>query len=322
MRVFRQFAGLPEDTRGAVAALGNFDGVHGGHRAVLAACREIARGAPLAAITFEPHPRSYFRPHDPPFRLTSLEGKIYQLEPLGLDLLFVLEFDEAMAARSPESFARDVLAGGLGISHAVVGDDFRFGRGRTGGPEDLAAFGRECGFAVTVMPDVIAPDGIGFSSTRVREHLAAGRPAEAARLLGHPWEIVGRVETGRRLGRTIGFPTANLGLGDLLAPARGVYAVSAGLEEESGWVWRDAVANLGVRPTVDGEGLTFEVHVFDFSQDIYGRALRVRMHDFIRPERRFDGLDALKAQIAADCETARALLAGGPQDPVRAGRAT
>ena len=322
MRVFRQFSGLPEDARGAVAALGNFDGVHGGHRAVFGACREIAGGAPLAAVTFEPHPRSYFRPEDPPFRLTSLQGKIYQLEPLGLDLLYVLDFDEAMAARTPESFAREVLAEGLGVSHAVVGDDFRFGRGRAGRPEDLAAFGRDYGFAVTVMPDVIAPDGIGFSSTRVREHLAAGRPAEAARLLGHPWEIVGRVETGKKLGRTIGFPTANLGLGDLLVPAHGVYAVSAGLEESSGWVWRDAVANLGVRPTVDGARLTFEVHVFDFSEDIYGRALRVQMLDFIRPERRFDGLGALKAQIAADCDTARTLLAGSPADPVRAGRAT
>ena len=322
MRVFRHFSELPQDARGAVAALGNFDGVHGGHRAVFDACREIAGSRPLAALTFEPHPRSYFRPDDPPFRLTSLEGKIYQLEPLGLDLLFVLEFDETMAARSPESFARDVLAGRLGISHAVVGDDFRFGRGRAGLPDDLVAFGRECGFSVTVMPDVIAPDGIGFSSTRVREHLAAGRPAEAAHLLGHPWEIVGRVETGKMLGRTIGFPTANLGLGDLLVPAHGVYAVSAGLEEASGWVWRDAVANLGVRPTVDGAKLAFEVHIFDFSEDIYGRALRVQMLDFIRPERRFDGLDALKAQIAADCDTARTLLAGGPADPLRAGRAT
>ena len=133
---------------------------------------------------------------------------------------------------------------------------------------------------------------------------------------------MGRVETGRRLGRTIGFPTANLGLGDLLEPARGVYAVSAGLEEEGGWVWRDAVANLGVRPTVDGERLAFEVHLFDFSDDIYGRMLRVRMLDFIRPERRFDGLDALKTQIAADCNTARRLLAGAAADPVRAGRAT
>ena len=322
MRVFRHFAGLPDDARGAVAALGNFDGVHGGHRAVLAACRKIAAGAPLAAVTFEPHPRSYFRPDDPPFRLTSLQGKIYQLEPLGLDLLFVLAFDAAMAARAPESFARDVLAGGLGLSHAVVGDDFRFGQGRTGRPEDLVAFGRDAGFAVTVMPDVIAPDGIGFSSTRVREHLAAGRPVEAARLLGHPWEIVGCVETGRKLGRTIGFPTANLDLGELLEPARGVYAVSVGLQEDGGWVWRDAVANLGVRPTVDGEKLAFEVHIFDFSEDIYGRALRVRMLDFIRPERRFDGLDALKAQIAVDCDTARRLLAGGGADLFRADRAT
>ena len=322
MQVFRHAAGLPEDARGAVTALGNFDGVHGGHRAVFAACREIAGGAPLAAVTFEPHPRSYFRPDDPSFRLTSLEGKIYQLEPLGLDLLFVLAFDGAMAARAPESFAHDVLAQGLGISHAVVGDDFRFGKGRAGGPEDLVAFGRDYGFAVTIMPDVVAPDGVGFSSTRVREHLAAGRPVEAARLLGHPWEIVGRVETGQRLGRTIGFPTANLDLGDLLVPARGVYTVSAGLEEKGHWVWRDAVANLGVRPTVDGENLAFEVHIFDFSGDIYDRVLRVRMLDFIRPERRFDGLDALKAQIAADCDNARARLVSGPQASLRAGRAT
>ncbi len=312
MRVFRQFRGLPADARGAVTALGNFDGVHGGHRAVIAACRELARGAPLAALTFEPHPRSYFRPDEPSFRLTTLRGKLYQLEPLGLDLLYVLDFDDAMAARAPEAFAREVLAEGLGVAHAVVGDDFRFGRARAGRPADLAAFGRRLGFAVTVLADVIAPDGVGYSSTRVREHLAAGQPREAARLLGRPWEIDGEVRAGRRLGRTIGFPTANLGLGELLTPAHGVYAVRAGLEEASGWVWRDGVANLGVRPTVDGEQLAFEVHIFDFAEDIYGRTLRVRMLDFIRPERRFDGLDALKAQIAADCATARERLAASP----------
>ena len=310
MRIFRHFTGLPPEARGATVALGNFDGVHGGHRAVLAECRGIAErmAAPLAVLTFEPHPRTFFRPDGSSFRLTSLRGKVHQLEPLALDLLYVLHFDAAMAARTPESFAREVLAEGLGAVHVAVGDDFRFGRDRAGRPGDLEAFGRRLGFGVTVLGDVVAPDGVGFSSTRVREHLAAGRPAEAARLLGHPWEIDGRVVAGAQLGRTIGFPTANIPMGELLVPAHGVYAVRAGLEGNGGWNWFDAVANLGMRPTVDGTALKFEVHLLDFSGDLYGRLMRVGMVDHIRPERKFDGIGALKAQIAADCETARSML--------------
>ena len=310
MRIFRHFTGLPPEARGATVALGNFDGVHGGHRAVLAECRGIAErmAAPLAVLTFEPHPRTFFRPDGPRFRLTSLRGKVHQLEPLALDLLYVLHFDAAMAARAPEAFAREVLAEGLGAVHVAVGDDFRFGRGRAGRPGDLEAFGRRLGFGVTVLGDVVAPDGVGFSSTRVREHLAAGRPAEAARLLGHPWEIDGRVVAGAQLGRTIGFPTANIPMGELLVPAHGVYAVRAGLEGNGGWDWFDAVANLGMRPTVDGTALKFEVHLLDFSGDLYGRLIRVGMVGYIRPERKFDGIGALKAQIAADCETARSML--------------
>ena len=165
MRIFRHFTDLPSEARGATVALGNFDGVHGGHRAVLSECRGIAErmAAPLAVLTFEPHPRTFFRPDGPGFRLTSLRGKVHQLEPLALDLLYVLHFDAAMAVRSPEAFAREVLAEGLGAVHVAVGDDFRFGQGRAGRPGDLEAFGRRLGFGVTVLGDVVAPDGVGFS---------------------------------------------------------------------------------------------------------------------------------------------------------------
>ncbi len=312
MQIYRHATSLPEKARGAVVAIGNFDGVHRGHQAVIAAAGRLASslGAPQAVLSFEPHPRSVFQPAAPPFRLTPFRAKAELLRRSGVDLLYVLRFDHGFAARSAESFVRDILHGGLGIRHAVVGYDFVFGNRRRGTAALLTEMGRALGFGVTVLDPVQAGEEI-YSSTRIRHLLEAGEPRRAAALLGRFWEIDGRVEQGDRRGRTIGFPTANLQLDGYLRPAAGVYAVRAALGRDG--AWRDAVANFGMRPTVGGAALRFEVHIFDFAGELYGRHLRVALVDYLRPERKFAGLDALKAQIAADCEMARERLrASGP----------
>jgi riboflavin kinase / FMN adenylyltransferase len=304
---FRGLEPLPQELRGASVALGNFDGVHFGHRAILAAAE--AAGRPLGVVTFEPHPRSVLRAPERPFRLTSPTSKAQALADAGVDLLVEVPFDRAFARLSPSEFVRQVLVDAVGARHVVVGADFRFGAEREGEPKTMRELGQELGFGVTVVEEVVAPTGQPFSSTAIRCHLQEGRPREAAQMLGHWWEIDGIVATGHQRGRTIGFPTANLALGDLLEPAHGVYAVRAGIGEGEGFRWYDAIANLGRRPTVDGETLLLETHVFDFSGDLYDKPLRVQLLDFIRPERKFSGLDELSEQIAKDCNTARAFLA-------------
>jgi riboflavin kinase/FMN adenylyltransferase len=260
-------------------------------------------------LTFEPHPRSVLHADALPFRLTPFRAKSRLIETLGVDLLFTLHFDLAFAQRSAEDFVAHVLVDGLGARHVVVGYDFVFGHNRRGTPALLAEEGGKHGFGVTIVDPVATPGGPVYSSTRIREHLAQGRPREAAALLGRFWEIDGRVERGDERGRTIGFPTANLRLEDYLRPAAGVYAVRAGIEDGSGGVrWQDGVANFGRRPTVGGSDLRLEVHLFDFSGDLYGRHLRVQLIDYLRPEQKFPGLDALKAQIAADAQQAREIL--------------
>lgn len=308
MHIHRNPEGLPATARGAVVAIGNFDGVHLGHQAVIATAGGIARasGAPQAVLSFEPHPRSFFQPAAPPFRLTPFRAKAELLRRLGVDVLFSLRFDRRMVQRSADDFVRGVLVGGLGIRHAVVGYDFVFGHGRKGTAALLTRMGGELGFGVTVVDPVRAGAEL-YSSTRIRELLQAGDPRRAGALLGRPWEIDGRVERGDRRGRTIGFPTANLLLDGYVRPATGVYAVRAGLGRDG--AWHDAVANFGMRPTVGGTQLRLEVHIFDFDGDLYGRHLRVALVDYLRGERKFPGLDALKAQIAADSAQARALLA-------------
>ncbi len=296
-----------------MVAIGNFDGVHLGHQAVIAAAREAARAvsAPFAVLTFEPHPRSVFQPGAPPFRLTPFRAKSRALEELGVDLLFTLHFDLDFAKKSAEDFVAEVLIEGLGVRQVVVGYDFVFGNRRRGTADLLKVAGDQYGFGVGVVAPATGAGGVVYSSTQIREHLAAGQPRAAAALLGRPWEIEGRVETGERLGRTIGFPTANILLADYLRPAAGVYAVRAGVDEEHATHWFGGAANLGWRPTVGGTDLRLETHLFDFDGDLYGKHLRVALIERLRPEKRFDGLDALKAQIAADCEQARALLAAG-----------
>jgi riboflavin kinase / FMN adenylyltransferase len=311
MRILRHPDRLEAADRGSVVAVGNFDGVHLGHRAVLDFTREIARreAAPLALLTFEPHPYQVFHPQAPPFRLTPFRAKTHRIEALGIDLLLVLHFDLTLAQVSAEDFVRMFLVEGLGARHVVIGYDFHFGHRRGGTPALLQELGRRHGFGVSVLQPIAAGDGAVYSSTRIRQHLTAGQPREAARLLGHPFEIEGRVETGDKRGRTIGFPTANLSLGDYLRPAGGVYAVRVGIEEGAGALaWHDGVANLGTRPTVGGSDLRLEAHLFDFSGDLYGRHLRVGLVEHLRPERKFAGLDALKAQIAEDAKKARLAL--------------
>jgi riboflavin kinase / FMN adenylyltransferase len=308
MEIFRHYTGLPAGARGGAVAIGNFDGIHLGHQFVIARAGVLARtlGAPHAVLTFEPHPRSVFQPGLPPFRLTPFRVKAELLRSLGVALLYNLHFDLAFAALSAEDFVRQVMVGGIGLREAIVGYDFVFGHRRRGDAALLTRMGAALGFGVTVVEPVQQGSEI-YSSTRIRDLLVAGKPREAAALLGRPWEIDGRVEQGDRRGRTIGFPTANIELADYLRPAAGVYAVRAAIGRDG--PWHDGVANLGLRPTFDGSDLRLEVHLFDFAGNLYGRHLRVALIEYLRPEQKFAGLDALKAQIAADAAKARAILA-------------
>lgn len=305
MRIVRWPAGLSGATRGAVVAIGNFDGVHLGHRAVLHVAGERARAAsaPLGVVTFEPHPREVLQPDRAPARLTSLARKAEILDGLGVEVLYALRFDRALMARSAEAFVDEVLERDLGVAGMAVGRDFRFGHRRAGDVTMLAERAK-------VPVDAIAPwlvDGEVCSSTTIRRHVADGEVAAAAKLLGTPYEIDGIVRQGDARGRTIGFPTANVhprGPRRLL-PAIGVYAVRAGRRSGGGTTWHPAVANLGRRPTVDGRSLLLEVHLLEGAGDLYGERLRVAFVERLRGEHKFDGLDALKAQIARDCEAAR-----------------
>jgi riboflavin kinase/FMN adenylyltransferase len=297
--------------------MGNFDGLHRGHALLIGRARALARAQdrPVGVLTFEPHPRSVFVPATEPFRLTPFRVKERELARLGVDLLFVQHFDLAFAAKSADDFLSDVVVGAIGASHVVVGWDCTFGKGRRGTPDFLRAAGPERGFGVTVIEPIRGADEIVYSSTQIRELLKAGKPGEAAVLLGRFWEIDGRVAAGDRRGRTIGFPTANLGLGDYLRPAFGVYAVRVsgdGPDDPLSGRTIDGVANLGLRPTVGTPEPRLEAHLFDIDLDLYGRHLRVALIDFIRPEQKFAGLDALRAQIAADARRAREILAATP----------
>jgi riboflavin kinase/FMN adenylyltransferase len=322
LRIVRHPGSGSSHPRGAVLAMGNFDGLHRGHAALIGEARDHARatGAPAAVLTFEPHPRSVFMPEGEPFRLTPFRVKEREIARLGVDLMFIQHFDLAFARKSAESFVDDVLVGAVGVTHIVVGHDCTFGNRRRGNPEMLRAAGAEHGFGVTVVEPVRGPDAAAYSSTHIRELVRAGKPGEAAGQLGRFWEIDGRVMVGDRRGRGLGFPTVNLALGEYLRPALGVYAVRvAGDGADDAFAGRafagraiDGVANIGLRPTVGGVVPRLEAHLFDIDADLYGRHLRVSLVEFIRAERKFAGLDALKAQIAEDAARARAILKDMP----------
>ncbi|MDE1148470.1 MAG: bifunctional riboflavin kinase/FAD synthetase [Azospirillaceae bacterium] len=315
MKLLRHYEDAPAEMRGAVVALGNFDGVHLGHQAVISQARAMAAdlGRPAVVVTFEPHPRTFFRPDDAPFRLTPLRIKTRLVEALGIDAMVVLHFDDALSHMTAEDFVVKVLADGLGVHHVVAGYDFLFGHQRGGDMTLLRTLGARHGFGVTEARPVADGQGEVYSSTAVRRHLQEGRPLEAAAILGHPFEIEGRVEHGDKRGRTIGFPTANIEVQEYLRPRFGVYSMRAGVDAGAETVWHDGVANLGRRPTVGGLVERLEAHLFDFDDDLYGRHVRVQLLDFIRPEMKFENFQALKDQIVQDSAEARRRLAGSPK---------
>lgn len=309
MRTFTSWENLGAEKRGASVALGNFDGVHIGHQAVIDLARAKAGpDQPLGVVTFEPHPRQFFAPDAPPFRLMNAAARAHRLEKLGVSHLYQLPFDAALANLSPEQFVSDVLSEGLGLSHVVVGEDFCFGKGRAGTAQDLQAMAAKLGIEVTIA-QLVANEDEEVSSTAIRAALSAGDPRAAARMLGHWHRIDGIVLHGEKRGRELGFPTANMSIRDLHAPKFGIYAVTVDVLTGPHKGSYDGAASLGVRPTF-GENLpNLESHLFDFSGDLYGAELSVGFVDYLRGEEKFDSLDALIAQMGRDCEQARTILA-------------
>ena len=306
MQHFHHWRELPDTARGASVAMGNFDGVHLGHQHVI----DLARrpDMPLGIVTFEPHPRAFFNPDAAPFRLMNAQTRAHRLDWLGVERLYELPFTDALAALSAHDFAQDVLAGGLGIGHVVVGADFCFGKGRKGTAQDLVQLGAELGFQVTVAP-LVTQGGQVYSSTAIREALSAGRPQVAAQMLGHWHRIDGPVLHGAKRGRDLGYPTANMSITGLHPPRFGVYAVLVDVLDGPHHGKYHGVASMGVRPMF-GENLpNIETYIFDFKGDLYGAALSVALVEHLRDEQRFDSLDALITRMDDDSARARAILA-------------
>ena len=298
---------LPPEYRGAVIALGNFDGFHRGHQAVGKAALDWAKaeGRPGIIATFDPHPVRYFAPHTPPFRLTTLGQRQDLFAAAGADAMLVFQFDRTLAETTAEQFVGDLLAQRLGAAGVVTGEDFTFGKGRAGNVAVLANLAAQNGMAARAIGPV-AEHGEVVSSSRIRDALKAGDCATAAELLTRPFAIRGTVQHGAKLGRSIGYPTANVELGSYLRPRYGIYAVTARLPD--GTVVPGA-ANLGIRPSFDPPVELLETYLFDFAGDLYGQEIEVALHHYLRPEAKFDRLEALTAQMDLDCQRARQLLA-------------
>lgn len=309
LKIVTEWRDLAADLRGAAAALGNFDGVHRGHRAVIEQAGQAAAslGAPLAVITFDPHPHKVFRPAEPPFHLTTLHQQVRQLAALGVERLYLLPFDFAMASMSDREFAQDVLHRGLGVRHVAVGFDISFGANRTGTPQSMQAYGQAFGFGVTVAPALTLDDGVKISSSAVREALRNGDPQAAAVMLDRPFALEGVVRRGRQLGRQLGFPTANVALEDYVQPKLGIYATRTLMPDGR---LLDGVSNIGRNPTVGEVEARLETHLFDFDEDIYGEVIETQLIAYLRPEVKFDGLPALIEQMGRDCVEARRILKG------------
>ncbi|HEX3886884.1 MAG TPA: bifunctional riboflavin kinase/FAD synthetase [Phenylobacterium sp.] len=307
LRLIRGWQDLQQEDRGAAVAMGSFDGVHRGHQQVIALAAKAAGelGAPLGVITFDPHQRAYFRPDEPAFRLMKPDQQARALEALGVDVLYVLPF-ENLAEMSDREFATQVLHEGLGAVHVAVGFDITFGKDRTGSPQAMRAYGQALGFGVSVADPVADQSGEKFSSTEARDALRAGRPDLAAAILGRPFAIEGAVQRGRQLGRKLGFPTANVALGDYVIPKFGVYATRTRLPDG-----REipGVANIGINPTIEGvRAPLLEVWLFDFDEDIYDQVIETDLIAFLRPELKFDGLETMTQQVMKDAKAARDLL--------------
>jgi riboflavin kinase/FMN adenylyltransferase len=313
MRVVHEVSDVPAALTGASLALGNFDGVHRGHQAVLKAAMDFAakRGTAAGAMVFEPHPREFFQPQIPLFRLTSEETKLELFAALGLDFAVVMRFDAHLAQTRAGAFVEEYLVRRLAISHAAAGFDFQFGKDREGTPEFLSRAGKEHGFGVTVVEQVSGAEG-PVSSSAIRRHLEAGEVEQAARSLGYRWFVRGEVISGDKRGRDLGFPTANIALPAATRLCYGIYAVRVRRRKEADMRVHDAVASFGVRPTFGGGRPLLEVFIFDFSDDLYGETIEVEFVGFIRPEAHFDSVDALIERMNEDAAAARKLLAAAP----------
>ena len=305
MDVITGWRDVPAQAKGAVLAIGNFDGVHRGHQAVLGRARDLAKksGKRSGAVVFEPHPREFFAPDQPFFRLTPLPVKLELLAALGLDETFVIDFGPELSSLSPEAFAKDVIAQGLGASHVVVGYDFTYGKGRTGTPKELKALGTKLGFGVDIV-EPVANDGVVFSSSQVREHLRKGELEKAAEQLGYWWRVRGKVERGAGRGKGLGFPTANLALAPGQDIAHGIYAVRV---EHKGKRYQGA-GYVGQRPTFGAGQPVIEVYLFNFDGDLYGEDIEVEFMAHLRPDATFANGEELAAQMHEDIRKAQALL--------------
>ena len=306
MRIHRDTPYLEDADRGASVAIGNFDGVHLGHQAILKIAAKAA-DAPLGVLSFEPHPREYFVPDAPPFRLMNAQAKAHRLEMLGVQHLYELAFNEKLASLSPRTFCSDIIVARLGLKHVTVGADFCFGKDRHGAASDLQAFGEEMGFGVTIA-DLIETAGQHVSSTRIRKALSDGRPQDAAAMLGHMHRIEGEVVRGDQRGRELGYPTANMMIKGLHQPKFGVYAVRVEVRSGDHAGVYDGVASLGIRPMFEGDVPNLETFLFDFAGDLYGTQLSVSLVAYLRPEEKFDSLDALIRQMDIDSSQARDIL--------------
>ena len=307
MRIYRHYKTLPVEARGAAIAIGNFDGVHKGHCQVIHKAGVIAEnsGAPWAVLTFEPHPRNIFQPGAAPFRLTPFRSKARALEALGVDFMIVQRFSREFSQKPAEDYVKSVLIDGFGAKHLVSGYDFVFGHDRKGNTDLLIRMGKQLGFGFTAINSVESPEGLVYSSTLVRQYLENGDVRGAADILGRTFAIEGKVAHGAKLGRSIGFPTANIHLGPLLRPKRGIYAVRVILE---GNQIIEGVCSIGHRPTVNGIGDLLEVYLFDFDADIYGCRISVELIEFIREEVKYDSVENMRKEIERDVEKTLTIL--------------
>ena len=314
MNVFNNIDDISEKYRGGVLAIGNFDGLHLGHQEVIRTAIKISREKSIGCIvmTFNPHPRAFFSPNKQPFLLSPLHIKKRLMEAFKVDCLYVQNFDKNFSLNSANRFIDDYLIEALKVNHVVIGYDYVFGADRSGDSGLLKRRASNSGFEVTTVNEYKLEDGKEVSSTSVRDYLREGSCDKVAQLLGRFWEISGRVEHGDRRGRILGFPTANLPLGEYLHPRKGVYAVRAGVDNGGGTIWHNAIANFGTRPTFDKKDVLLEAHLFDFDDNLYKSHLRVALIEFLRPEKKFQNIDEMREQLTKDCNEVRKILSFNP----------
>ncbi|PPR76763.1 MAG: Riboflavin biosynthesis protein RibF [Alphaproteobacteria bacterium MarineAlpha2_Bin1] len=308
MQIFRDFSLIPQNLKGSIYAIGNFDGLHFGHRSVIEAARKISidKDLPLGVLTFDPHPREFFRPQDASFRLTPRKIKLSILEKWDVDFVISVPFNKKLSETEASIFIRKHLLEQLSIGGVVVGHDFAFGKNRKGNIEMLKNASEKNNFELLVVTPQVSNSGSLYSSRSIRELIQSGRPEEAARLLGRLWSIRGNVINGDKRGRELGYPTANIELGEYIQPSLGIYAVWVNIIGQD--LFYKGAASLGVRPTFDGVGVLLEVYLLDFDGDLYGKELEVLFVKYLRPEERFLDIESLKKQMAIDCKKSNELL--------------